>query len=156
LPPHAALAFSTAPMSGIAIAASKQKQWSSSHSRAASCGNAFLISCNALLIWINHSKDALVDAKVVGQEGQKKAPNALKSLDAELKSAPFSRLAASRGGEWVAGGGGKFSWLQGLEKSRNRAGISLRADVTQSRRSVWVVMARNEATKQPRAASSGP
>jgi hypothetical protein len=32
--PHAALVFSTAPMSGIAIGTSKRKQRSSSHSRA--------------------------------------------------------------------------------------------------------------------------
>jgi hypothetical protein len=79
---------------------------------------------------------------------QKKAPNALKSLDAELKSAPLPDW-PHRAEANAPQRGRKFSWLQGVEKPRNADGISLRAGVTQSRGSVWVVMARSEATKQP-------
>src|ERR1700685_4004537 len=81
---------------------------------------------------------------------QKRAPKALKSLDAGLKSAPVPagkrgasslrgastansrpadprrRLSHTRKSERNARRGGKFSCLQGLEKSRDCKRISLR------------------------------
>ena len=51
---------------------------------------------------------------------QKKAPNALKSLDAELKSAPLPGWRHRAQANRPSAGGRKFSWLQGVEKPRKR------------------------------------
>ena len=74
-----------------------------------------------LITQVNHPKNALVDAKPSARELQKKAPNALKSLDAELKSAPLPGWPHRAEANGPQEGEGNFPGCKALKNRETRA-----------------------------------